>query len=141
MEQKMEYFGIFCITCLLDLYSLQGNALMEEGKDLFELQRVTKFLQIIYVLDSNSREWSPYFHSSYPWKDIPRIEYFLQTLAYKNSLSNPLMYLINTHYTYCKFEMVFCEEEIVALFSLPLSLCTQLHTTSAAYTSDEFCAV
>ena len=66
MEQKMEYFGIFCITCLLDLYSLQGNALMEEGKDLFELQRVTKFLQIIYILDSNSREWSPYFHSSYP---------------------------------------------------------------------------
>jgi hypothetical protein len=65
-EQKMEYFGIFCITCLLDLYSLQGNALMEEGKDLFELQRVTKFLQIMYILDSNSREWSPYFHSSYP---------------------------------------------------------------------------
>ena len=66
MEQKMEYFGIFCITCLLDLYSLQGNALMEEGKDLFELQRVTKFLQIMYILHSNSREWSPYFHSSYP---------------------------------------------------------------------------
>ena len=33
----------FCISCLLDLYPLQGNALMEEGRESFEQKRVTEF--------------------------------------------------------------------------------------------------
>ena len=43
MHCKSEDLVNFCISCLLDLYPLQGNALMEEGRESFEQKRVTEF--------------------------------------------------------------------------------------------------
>ena len=42
-EREREDLVNFCISCLLDLYPLQGNALMEEGRESFEQKRVTEF--------------------------------------------------------------------------------------------------
>ena len=40
-ERETQDLVNFWISCLLDLYPLQGNALMEEGKESFEQKRVT----------------------------------------------------------------------------------------------------
>ena len=52
-ERKTLDFVNFCISCLFDLYPLQGNALMEEGKESFQ-KRGLCFIIKIYISKINT---------------------------------------------------------------------------------------